>query len=121
VALSGNFLGCNAVKAEKERFKCMHGYNNRNIVLHELIGLYAEVVDSKDSSQIGIEGRVIDETKNLLYLRQGSITRGVVKKVSRFRFSVGGERFIVDGEEINFRSYERIEKALKFYKRRALK
>lgn len=99
----------------------MHGYNNRNIVLHELIGLYAEVIDSKDSSQIGIEGRVTDETKNLLCLKQGSETKRIVKKVSKFRFSVGSERFIVDGKEINFRAYERIEKALKFYKRRALK
>jgi ribonuclease P protein subunit POP4 len=99
----------------------MHGYNNRNIVLHELIGLYAEVIDSEDSSQIGIEGRVIDETKNLLFLKHCSETKRIVKKISKFRFSVGSERFIVDGEEINFRAYERIEKALKFYKRRALK
>ena len=37
----------------------MHGYNNKNIVLHELIGLDAEVIDCKDGSQIGIEGRVV--------------------------------------------------------------
>jgi ribonuclease P protein subunit POP4 len=98
----------------------MHGYNNKNIVLHELIGLYAEIIDCKDSSQIGIEGRVIYETKNLLYLRHGSKTWKAVKKISTFRFSNGGDRFVVDGDEISFRPYERTEKALKFYKRRAL-
>jgi ribonuclease P protein subunit POP4 len=98
----------------------MHGYNNKNIVLHELIGLYAEVIDCKDGSQIGIEGRVIYETKNLLYLRHDSKTRRVVKKISKFRFSHDGDSFVVDGVEINFRPYERTEKALKFYKRRNL-
>jgi ribonuclease P protein subunit POP4 len=105
----------------KERFKFMHGYNNRNIVLHELIGLDAEIIDSLDRSQIGIKGRVISETKNLLYLKHDLKTKKVVKKISKFRFTVGNESFIVDGEEINFRAYERTEKALKFYKRRTLK
>lgn len=99
----------------------MHGYNNRNIVLHELIGLYAEVIDCKDSSQIGIEGRVVDETKNLLYLRHDSKTRKVVKKISKLRFSHGDESFVVDGEEINFRPHERTEKAMKFYRKRKSK
>lgn len=97
----------------------MRGYNNKNIVLHELIGLQAEVVNSSDRSQIGIKGRVIDETKNLIYLSDNTLTRKIVKKTSTFRFSEGKNRFVVEGEEINFRPYERTEKALKFYKRRA--
>ncbi len=115
------FWHLDIVKATKERFKLMHGYNNKNIVLHELIGLDAEVIDSRDRSQIGIRGRVINETKNLLYLRHGSKVNRVVKKISKFKFTHGGDSFIVEGEEINFRAYERTEKALKFYKRRALK
>ncbi len=99
----------------------MHEYNNKNIVLHELIGLEAEVIDSRDSSQIGTKGRVINETKNLLYLRHDSKVNMVVKKISVFRFTYGNDSFIVKGEEINFRPHERTEKALKFYKRRALK
>jgi len=105
----------------KERFKFMHGYNNKNIVLHELIGLDAEVVESKDSEQVGIKGRIINETKNLLYLEHDSKVKKVVKKISKFKFTHGNDSFIVEGEEINFRPYERTEKALKFYKRRMLK
>jgi ribonuclease P protein subunit POP4 len=99
----------------------MHGYNNRNIVLHELISLDAEIMDCRDRSQIGIKGRVINETKNLLYLRHDSKTWKVVKKISKFRFTHGNNSFIVDGEEISFRADERTEKALKFYKRRSMK
>lgn len=99
----------------------MHGYNNKNIVLHELIGLEAEVIDCRDRSQIGIKGKIINETKNLLYLKQQSKTRRVVKNISKFKFTNETDSFIVDGKEINFRAHERTEKALKFYKRRKLK
>jgi len=99
----------------------MRGYNNKNIVLHELVGLNAEVINSSDRAQIGIKGKVIRETKNLLFLDDNNRIRSIVKKTSTFRFNTGRESFVVDGEEINFRAYERIEKAFKFYKRRKLK
>ena len=99
----------------------MRGYNNKNIVLHELVGLDAQVIDSKDRAQVGIKGKVIRETKNLLFLDDKNKTREVVKKISTFRFRNGSESFVVNGEEINFRPYERTEKAFKFYRRRKLK
>jgi len=96
-------------------------YNNKNIVLHELIGLNLKVVKSLDRSQQGISGRVIDETKNTLVVSTKNGTKKLVKKSSVFRFGINGRSFVVDGNEINFRPYERIEKALKFYKRRKVK
>jgi ribonuclease P protein subunit POP4 len=98
----------------------MPSYNNRNIVLHELIGLNVEVINCSDPDQIGIVGRVIDETKNTLLIATEKGTRRAIKKCSTFRFSKGSKSFIVDGEEINFRPYERIEKSLKFYKKRKI-
>jgi ribonuclease P protein subunit POP4 len=96
----------------------MHEYNNRNIVIHELVGLDVEVVDSKDPSQIGTRGRVIRETKNLLYVKTENNIKQLVKSISVFKFSNGGQQFTVGGNEINFRSDERTVKALRFYKRR---
>ena len=98
----------------------MRGYNNKNIVLHELVGLDAKVTGSHDRTQIGIKGKVIRETKNLLFLDDKGSIRRVVKKVSTFRFSDGKRSYVVNGEEINFRSFERTEKAFKFYRRRKL-
>jgi ribonuclease P protein subunit POP4 len=94
--------------------------NNKTIVLHELIGLDCRIMKSSDPSQKGISGRVIDETKNTLILETPQGIKRVVKKISLFRFRSGKESFLVEGEEINFRSHERIEKALKFYKKRKL-
>ena len=93
-------------------------HNNKNIVLHELIGLKVVVANSSDTEQIGIRGTVLDETKNTLHIRTGSGVKKVVKKISTFKFISGKNTFTVNGEEINFRPDERIEKAYKFYKRR---
>ena len=96
----------------------MHGYNNKSIVIHELVGLGIEVLESRDPDQIGIRGTVIKETKNLLYVRSNNGVRKLVKQISLFRFDVEGRKFVVAGDTINFRSHERTEKALRFYKRR---
>jgi ribonuclease P protein subunit POP4 len=98
-------------------------YSNRNIVLNELIGLRARVVKCSDKKQEGLEGTVVDETKNTLLLETGGGVKKLVKASSTFRFYIPGrseESFVVDGREISFRPHERIEKSMKFYKRRKL-
>ncbi|MCL5412574.1 MAG: ribonuclease P protein subunit [Candidatus Marsarchaeota archaeon] len=96
----------------------MPKYNNKNIVLHELIGLGVEVVNSSDVYQMGIRGTVIDETKNMLVVRASSGVKRIQKKTSTFKFITEKDAFTVSGVEINFRPHERIEKSLKFYGRR---
>lgn len=93
-------------------------YNNRNIVINELIGLKARVVNSLDKNQKGVSGTVVDETKNTLVLETRSGKRSIIKKVSTFIFYSGRDSFTVKGVEINFRPHERIEKAMKFYRSR---
>ncbi len=97
-----------------------YNYNNRNIVLHELIGLKVEVARSRDKSRKGIKGIVVNETKNTLVIDTPSGRRVVPKLASTFKFVYGKSRFIVDGREINFRPHERLEKSYRFYKRRRM-
>lgn len=99
----------------------MPEYNNKNIVLHELIGLRVEVAKSRDRYQKGICGRVIDESRNtlLVFTKDGDRKR-VLKNISTFKFIAGKNRFIVPGEEIHFRPFERTEKGIKYYRRRKL-
>ncbi|MGB9732771.1 MAG: ribonuclease P protein component 1 [Candidatus Micrarchaeia archaeon] len=94
--------------------------NNKNIVLSELIGLKAKIVKSLDKKEKGIEGKVIDETKNMLILETSHGIKKIPKKRAVFKFYVGNKSFTVKGEEISFRPYERTEKALKYYKLRRL-
>ena len=93
-------------------------YNNKNIVINELIGLKAKVIKSLDRKQQGISGTVIDETKNTLVLETKLGRKSIIKKVSTFIFYSDRDSFTVKGEEINFRPHERISKAMKFYKSR---
>jgi ribonuclease P protein subunit POP4 len=93
-------------------------YNNKTIVLHELSGLNVQVLKSLDKNQKGVRGRVLKETKNTLVVETPEGVKQVVKKTSTFKFFVGKKSFTVEGIEINFRPFERTEKAVKFYKRR---
>ncbi len=95
------------------------GYDNKNIVLNELIGLKARVLKSLDKKQRGLSGIVIDETKNTLVMDTMKGSKRVVKKSSSFRFYFQDAHFDVDGNEIAFRPVERTEKAIKYYKKRA--
>ncbi len=93
-------------------------YSNRNIVLHEFIGLKVRVSKSSDANKRSLSGTVINETKNTLVVRTRRGPRSIPKKGSVFAFAVGEKRFTVDGAEICFTPEERIEKALRFYKKR---
>ncbi len=95
-------------------------YNNRNIVLHELIGLSVKVIKGPYAGRRGsLKGTVINETKNTLVIETRHGAKTVPKTGSVFAFDVGTRSFVVDGKEISFRPYERTEKALKFYKARS--
>ena len=93
-------------------------YNNRNIVLHELIGLRVRVLRCRDRKQVGLQGTVVDESKNTLVVDTGNRLKRLVKATSTFRFYAGRKSFIVNGVEINFRPEDRIEKGIKYWKRR---
>lgn len=41
----------------------------KNLRQHELIGLYAEVVDASNKASIGLKGKVVDETQKMLTLQ----------------------------------------------------
>ncbi len=95
-------------------------YSNKNIVLNELIGLRVRVVKCLDRKQRGLSGTVVDESKNTLVVDTGNRLKRLVKATSTFRFYAGRKSFLVNGLEINFRPDERIEKGMKFYRKREL-
>ncbi len=83
----------------------------RNLVRHELIGLKVKVIESSNPKNIGILGRVVDETRNMLILEK---TNGkevkLVKEQNVFVFDLGEERVRVDGRVLVGRPEDRIKK-----------
>ena len=55
-----------------------------NIIKHELIGLHVKVSQSTNKDVVGIEGRVVDETKNMLTIRTVDGEKEVPKKENTF-------------------------------------
>lgn len=84
-----------------------------NLVQHELIGLKITVGDSSNRSVRGLEGTVIDETRNMLVIEN---TRKNEKKIpkagNRFVFALSsGVRVRVKGDRLISRPEDRIKKS----------
>ena len=78
---------------------------------HELIGLETEVVFSPDPTQIGISGRIIDETANLLIIKTGKGIKKIPKRHRVFKFILGRNRVVeLSGKDILGRPEERVKK-----------
>lgn len=77
----------------------------------ELIGLHARVVMSSHLPLVGMEGKIVDETKNLLILRTPRGDKKIPKSTSVFLItSAGGNEVKVDGIKILGRPEDRIKK-----------
>lgn len=87
-----------------------------NLIAHELIGLRVRVVSGACLDYAGINGRVVDETKNTLVLETAKGEVLVPKKGSTFRFFLGADAVDVDGSLIAMRPEERPKKLMKFLK-----
>jgi ribonuclease P protein subunit POP4 len=93
----------------------------QNIIHHELIGLDTKVVTSTNRSLIGIEGRIVDETKNLLIIGTDVQEKSVPKSCSSFIFTippVNGKRYLsltikVDGRLLLSQPENRIQTKFK--------
>ncbi len=84
-----------------------------NIVRHELIGLKCKVVDSKNKNLIGVEGTVVDETRNMLVIETEGKEVKVPKDVVTLHFYLKDATVEVDGRVLLARPEDRIKKKLK--------
>ncbi len=83
-----------------------------NILQHELIGLRAEVEESRNSSERGLCGSVVDETRNMLVIEN---EQGKEKKIPKaenvFIFELpGGVKVRVKGGMLVSRPEDRIKR-----------
>ncbi len=81
----------------------------KNLLRSELIGLEVEIKDSKNRCNIGIKGRIIDETKNMLTIETKKGEKKLLKNQNRFVFKINKKRIAVDGKLLHGRPEERIK------------
>ncbi len=83
----------------------------RNVLRHELIGLGARITNSSDPTLLGVYGKIIDETRNMLAIEQAGKTKMVPKASSKFMFTLpSGEEIEVDGSKLVGRPEERVKR-----------
>jgi len=83
-----------------------------NLVQHELIGLRIKVDESSNRTVQGLEGTVIDETRNMLVIENEERTEKKIPKTGNiFIFELNGDvRVKVKGERLIARPEDRIKK-----------
>ena len=80
----------------------------------EFIGREIVIHDSKDTSQVGMRYRVIDETRKTLTVTDGSRRLMLIKR--NLRFSLGENGPIIDGRIVELRPEERLKEIRKLRK-----
>lgn len=86
----------------------------RNVVRHELIGLSAEVVESPNSSLVGLAGRIVDETKNTLLIDAKGCEKRIPKKKTEFVFVLPDRRRVkLSGSLLISQPEDRIHKKMR--------
>ena len=84
-----------------------------NILMHELIGLEVKVVDDSNPHNVSISGRVVDETRNTVVIRQRGEAKTVAKQHARFQFRLSGGEVEVEGAYLVGRPEDRVKRKQK--------
>ena len=79
-----------------------------NITSHEFIGLDTEIASSSNPQIIGLNGRIVDETKSMFKINTKNGTKSIAKSTSNWKFSIEDNDVIVEGSQITKRSFDRI-------------
>jgi ribonuclease P protein subunit POP4 len=86
----------------------------QNVIRHELIGLRVKVVKSSNPVQDGIEGTIVDETKNLLVIMTPRGVKRVQKKFTVFELHLPDDtRVRVDGSVLVMQPDKRVSMRIK--------
>ncbi len=80
-----------------------------NILSHEYMGLQVRVSNSTDKSRIGLTGKVVDETKNVMIIESNGIEKKVPKAEAEFEFTLGKEKAKVKGKKILYKPEQRLK------------
>ena len=79
-----------------------------NITSHEFIGLNTEITQSSNPQVVGLNGRIINETKSMFTLNTKNGTKSFAKSTNNWKFSIQGKDIVVDGAKISKRPFDRI-------------
>jgi ribonuclease P protein subunit POP4 len=82
-----------------------------NLVRHELIGLKTKIVESTNPANVGIQGKIVDETYKTFVVRQKDKEKRVFKAQTTLEFTLpAGKKVRVKGALLEARPWDRVKK-----------
>ena len=79
-----------------------------NITSHEFIGLNTEIISSSNPQVIGLNGRIINETKSMFTINTEKGIKSISKSQNSWKFSIQNKEVVVEGIRITKRPFDRI-------------
>ena len=67
-------------------------------------------MESKNKSDIGIEGIIIDDSRNMLTIKTSRGKKKVVKEKNKFLMVINNKEMLIDGKDLIGRVDERLKK-----------
>ena len=79
-----------------------------NIASHEFVGLKTEIVESSNQQLVGLNGVILNETKNMITIKTQNTIKKIPKSINSWKFTINDQSKIIDGKKITKRPFERI-------------
>ncbi len=79
-----------------------------NITSHEFIGLDTEIIQSTNPQVVGLNGRIINETKSMFTINTEKGSKSIAKSTNNWKFSIQGKYVVIEGKRIAKRPFDRI-------------
>ncbi|MBU0962705.1 MAG: ribonuclease P protein subunit [Nanoarchaeota archaeon] len=77
---------------------------------YEFIGSYIEVIDSKNKSLIGLKGKIVDETRNIITIKTSKGEKKLIKNSMKFRLYLKNNTIEIEGKKIVCKPEDRLKK-----------
>jgi len=89
-----------------------HKSHNTKNYTEIFLGKRVKIINSSDISKLNIEGTIVEETKNMFFIKTKKQTeiKKIPKKECIFNIEINGENKIIDGKEICYNLADRIKK-----------
>jgi ribonuclease P protein subunit POP4 len=85
-----------------------------DIVRRELIGTHAKISQSSHRGNVGISGKIMDETRNTFKILHNGRTKTIIKNTSVFHFKFHDDTVVeIDGKILVGRPEDRLKKTIR--------
>ena len=82
-------------------------FNKKRLAISELIGLDVKIIESENRLNMGIKGKIIDETKNIFIVKTEKRKKKIIKNQCVFEFKLKEKNIQLNGKSLTIRPEER--------------